>query len=266
MNEHLLKCIWLFQYFNKQLLVLNNGNKFQVIHPGRYNTNQWPDFLEAKIKIEDILWIGHVALHLKTSELIKNEYQSDQNYDNLLLYVVWENDQPDIHSRIPIFSLQQRVPLNVLQKAQNWMMESFISCGIQEQVVEGVENAQPIVQQENNYEEHEQGNVLNEGIERNPIIKTNDLDDEMKIVNCLRELKASLRKKPPLINGKIRSLKVITWQRETVRFYVKYGGHAKHVPKILLLGNWLTKAGFDCDTRVNVIPLTNMLIIIPEKQ
>jgi hypothetical protein len=65
MTERLLQFLWQFQYFNKQALILDNGDIFQVIHPGRYNTNQGPDFLEAKIKIENTLWVGHVELHLK---------------------------------------------------------------------------------------------------------------------------------------------------------------------------------------------------------
>lgn len=136
MTERLLQYLWQFQYFNKHSLILDNGDEFQVIHPGRLNTNQGPDFLEAKIKIEDTLWVGHVELHIKTTDWFKHAHQLDRNYDNVILHVVWENDQPDSHSRIPVFSLQSRVPGLLLQQYKDWMNSpSFIACGEQAQTV-----------------------------------------------------------------------------------------------------------------------------------
>ncbi|THU32511.1 DUF2851 family protein [Niastella caeni] len=132
MTERLLQYIWQFQYFNKEALILDNGDAFQVIHPGRYNTNQGPDFLEAKIRIEDTLWVGHVELHLKTSDWFRHAHQFDRNYDNVILHVVWENDLRDKDARIPVFSLQSKVPMLLLKQYEHWMNSAgFIACGNQ---------------------------------------------------------------------------------------------------------------------------------------
>jgi len=132
MTERLLQYIWQFQYFNKQALILDNGDVFQVIHPGRYNTNQGPDFLEAKIKIEDTLWVGHVELHIKTSDWFRHAHQLDRNYDNVVLHVVWENDLPEKNVKIPVFSLQSKVPVLLLKQYEHWMNSAgFIACGSQ---------------------------------------------------------------------------------------------------------------------------------------
>ncbi|WP_207512997.1 DUF2851 family protein [Longitalea luteola] len=132
MTERLLQYLWQFQYFNKHSAILDNGDSFQVIHPGRYNTNQGPDFLEAKIKIEDTLWVGHVELHLKTSDWFRHAHHLDRNYDNVVLHVVWENDLPDTETRIPVFSMQSKVPLMLLEQYGHWMNNSgFIACGSQ---------------------------------------------------------------------------------------------------------------------------------------
>ena len=53
MTERLLQYIWQFQYFNRQELVTVQGDPLQIIQQGKYNTHQGPDFLEAKIKIDD---------------------------------------------------------------------------------------------------------------------------------------------------------------------------------------------------------------------
>ncbi|HEX6432345.1 MAG TPA: DUF2851 family protein [Niastella sp.] len=132
MTERLLQYLWQFQYFNKQALILDNGDAFQIIHPGRYNTNQGPDFLEAKIKIEDTLWVGHVELHIKASDWFRHAHQLDRNYDNVVLHVVWQNDlaEKDIH--IPVFSLQSKIPVSLLKQYEHWMNSAgFIACGKQ---------------------------------------------------------------------------------------------------------------------------------------
>ena len=132
MTERLLQYLWQFQYYNKQSSILDNGDTFQVIHPGRFNTNQGPDFLEAKIRIEDTLWVGHVEVHVKTSDWFKHAHQFDRNYDNVVLHVVWEHDLPERDTRIPVFSMQSRVPMLLLEQYRYWMDSAgFIACGNQ---------------------------------------------------------------------------------------------------------------------------------------
>jgi len=136
MTERLLQYLWQFQYFNKQSAILDNGDEMWVIHPGRFNANQGPDFLQARIKIENTLWIGHVELHVKTSDWFRHAHQHDRNYDNVVLHVVWEHDLPDHHLTAPVFSLQSRVPRLLLQQYENWMKSpSFIACDQQAQHV-----------------------------------------------------------------------------------------------------------------------------------
>lgn len=132
MTERLLQYLWQFQYYNKQCSVLDNGDTFQVIHPGRFNTNQGPDFLEARIKIADTLWVGHVEVHVKTSDWFRHAHQFDRNYDNVVLHVVWEHDLPGRDARIPVFSMQSKVHKLLLEQYEHWMnSRSLIACGHQ---------------------------------------------------------------------------------------------------------------------------------------
>ena len=139
MTERLLQYIWQFQHFNKQELTLQNGDSFRVIHPGLYNTDQGPDFLEAKIRIGNTLWAGHVELHIKTSDWVKHAHQTDRNYDNVILHVVWQHDQDIPGNNIPVFTLQERVSKFLLQKYSDLMnSSSFIPCGHQSANVSGI--------------------------------------------------------------------------------------------------------------------------------
>ena len=127
MTERLLQFIWQFQYFNQSELCAVSGEDVQVIFPGQYNTNQGPDFTNAKIKIEKTLWAGTVELHIKTSDWNKHEHQHDSNYNNVILHVVWENDA--LSNAIPVVELKERIPKLLLQRYTELMNSSaFIAC------------------------------------------------------------------------------------------------------------------------------------------
>ncbi len=128
MTERLLQFIWQFQYFNKSELATSSGEIIQIIFPGRHNTNQGPDFSEAKIKIGNTTWAGSVELHFKTSDWKKHNHHIDCNYNNVILHVVWENDNIQ-QNGIPIFELKERVSKILLQRYEGLMNAAgFIAC------------------------------------------------------------------------------------------------------------------------------------------
>ncbi len=127
MTERLLQFIWQFQYFNKSELAAVSGENVQVIFPGQFNTNQGPDFTDAKIKIGNTTWAGTVELHIKTSGWTKHRHQSDANYRNVILHVVWEDDAKA--NEVPVLELKNRVPKLLLQRYEELMNSSaFIPC------------------------------------------------------------------------------------------------------------------------------------------
>jgi hypothetical protein len=120
MNEKLLQYIWQFGYFNKQELSTAAKQALQIIFPGRYNSNQGPDFSEAKIKIGNTTWAGSIELHVRASDWDKHEHSTDSNYRNVILHVVYENDISADHS-IPVFELKDRIPKMLLAKYESMM-------------------------------------------------------------------------------------------------------------------------------------------------
>ena len=137
MTERLLQFIWQFQYFNKSELSAVTGETVQVITPGQYNTNQGPDFAQAKIKIGETTWAGTVELHTKTSEWNKHDHHHDSNYNNVVLHVVWENDTTS--NNIPVIELRERVPKILLQRYEELMNSpAFIACEKSIQTVQDI--------------------------------------------------------------------------------------------------------------------------------
>jgi hypothetical protein len=125
MTERLLQYIWQFQYFNQKELEVLSGESLQIIHPGTWNVHQGPDFLHATIKIDGTLWVGHVELHIQTSDWFKHAHQHDKNYNSVILHVVWHHDDEAKESTIPILTLDDRVPKMLLKQYEDWMMNQF---------------------------------------------------------------------------------------------------------------------------------------------
>jgi len=125
MTEKLLQFIWGFQYFNKNELLLDSGERLQILYPGRHNQHQGPDFLEAKIKIEETTLVGNIELHVHATDWFKHAHASDANYASLILHIVWQNDGPPAFENCPTLSLNNRVPKLLLEQYQNLMQSSL---------------------------------------------------------------------------------------------------------------------------------------------
>jgi Protein of unknown function (DUF2851) len=128
MTERLLQYIWQFQYFNKNELSAITGEALQIIFQGSYNSNQGPDFSEAKIKIDNTMLAGNIELHIKTSDWEKHKHQLDNNYNNVVLHIVWQHDK-QIDPSVPVLELKERVPKILLERYEQLMnAASFIPC------------------------------------------------------------------------------------------------------------------------------------------
>ena len=93
MNEKLLEFIWI----NKLLpsnLATTQGEKTEVLNYGTINHNSGPDIYAAKIRIGNITWVGNVEFHVKSSHWHLHGHNSDLNYKNIILHIVFVDDQP----------------------------------------------------------------------------------------------------------------------------------------------------------------------------
>ena len=92
MKEDFLHYVWKFQKFPYKDLTTSQGDALEVIHVGFHNQHHGPDFKEAQLMVGDLKWIGSVEIHLKSSDWYRHNHQQDQNYDTVILHVVWEDD------------------------------------------------------------------------------------------------------------------------------------------------------------------------------
>jgi hypothetical protein len=128
MTEQLLQFIWQFQYYNKHNLLTTAGEALQIIQTGLHNTNQGPDFLNAKIKCGETLLAGNIEVHINASEWKDHKHSNDKNYNNVILHVVWEEDKM-LQLNFPVLELKTRVSNLLLETYEQLMLaKNFIPC------------------------------------------------------------------------------------------------------------------------------------------
>ena len=131
MQEDFLHYIWRYKKFDVSKLKTTNGDVLSIVSVGEYNQNAGPDFFNAQLKIDEQLWAGNVEVHVKSSDWYLHNHETDPNYDNVILHVVWEHDT-DIYRKdnsvIPTLELKPYVSKEALNnyeklfsKSQKWI-------------------------------------------------------------------------------------------------------------------------------------------------
>ncbi len=90
--EQLLHYVWQHKLYISPFLTTTEGEGIEVIDPGLHNTDAGPDFFNAKIKINGIVWVGNVEIHTVSSDWMRHGHHQDANYDNVILHVVEKAD------------------------------------------------------------------------------------------------------------------------------------------------------------------------------
>lgn len=107
--ESLLHYVWLHKILPLKELLTVDGQTLEVINPGIHNTNAGPDFLDAKVNINGVLWVGNVELHLKSSDWYRHGHDTNPAYDNIILHVASTIDADITRAdgtKIPQFQLE----------------------------------------------------------------------------------------------------------------------------------------------------------------
>ncbi len=117
--EDFLHYIWKFRLFDRINLQTNDGEDLEVFSAGVHNSDSGPDFQNARIRIGDTVWAGNVEVHLSSSDWKKHGHTADNAYDNVILHVVYRDDDPLILAdgrRVPTLELQNRIPADLYNR------------------------------------------------------------------------------------------------------------------------------------------------------
>jgi hypothetical protein len=88
MTEDFLQYIWRYNLFVNEYII--DSDSISIIDVGQLNTDSGPDFFNSKIKIGDVIWVGNVEIHKKSSDWYLHKHEVDNSYNNVILHVVGE--------------------------------------------------------------------------------------------------------------------------------------------------------------------------------
>lgn len=90
--EQLLHYVWKHKIFPLKPLQTTSGQTVEVIDSGLWNRDSGPDFFNAKIKIDGVLWVGNVEIHKKASDWHNHHHDTNPEYDSVILHAASEID------------------------------------------------------------------------------------------------------------------------------------------------------------------------------
>ncbi len=132
MKEELLHFIWQSKTLMKHSLKTVSGETLQIVQTGTLNTDAGPDFFNAKIKIDNTLWVGNIEIHLKSSDWKNHNHQSDKKYNSVILHVVYHHDTEIFYDNgkpIPCFEMRDIIsPLTLRKHNQLQLNQNTIAC------------------------------------------------------------------------------------------------------------------------------------------
>lgn len=109
--EKLLHYAWKHKILPLRQLRTSEGKELEIIDPGLSNQNAGPDFFNAKVKIDGIMWAGNVEIHLRSSDWYRHGHQEDDAYNNVILHVAEELDtEVKTHAGKQLPQLQLTIP------------------------------------------------------------------------------------------------------------------------------------------------------------
>ena len=89
-TEDLVKFLWKYRLFTSVSLTTVSGKSVEIISPGEANFDSGPDFFNAKIKLDGVVWAGNVEIHTDSADWARHGHSSDKAYNNVILHVVTE--------------------------------------------------------------------------------------------------------------------------------------------------------------------------------
>jgi len=132
MKEDFLHHLWQFKKFDIANLKTTIGESIQILNSGQYLQLAGPDFFNAQLIIGNQKWAGNIEIHLKSSDWYLHNHEKDDNYDSVILHVVWKHDSPifrENNTEIPTLELKNYVALSELHKYQSLITQkSWIYC------------------------------------------------------------------------------------------------------------------------------------------
>ncbi|MCK5691502.1 MAG: DUF2851 family protein [Bacteroidales bacterium] len=126
--EGFIQFIWKHRLYIGNSLSTTCGQPLEILQPGEQNSHAGPDFFNARIKMDQMVWAGNVEVHRRASDWYSHRHHLDPAYNNVILHVVGEYDTDVTNSRgrriqtmVPDYPENLVRRYDVLKRSENWL-------------------------------------------------------------------------------------------------------------------------------------------------
>lgn len=116
MQEAILQFVWQYNLYRPGTLRTTDGQPVRIVHPGTLNRHSGPDFSMGRIHLNDVLLIGAVEIHTRSSDWKRHHHDDDPAYGKVVLHVVYEHDTKSPPGGIPLLELKDHIEPAVLDR------------------------------------------------------------------------------------------------------------------------------------------------------
>lgn len=135
MKEDFIYYLWENKLLSNNLYTVDN-EEITIISVGNRNFNSGADFVNARLMIAGTLWAGQVEMHVLASDWYKHNHHEDENYNNVILHVVYECDITTLN--IPTLEIKDKFDLSLYYNYHTFMnSKSWIPC---ENYISGIQS------------------------------------------------------------------------------------------------------------------------------
>lgn len=126
MKEDFIYYLWENRLLHLDLTT-TEGDEIVILSVGIRNLDSGADYNNARIKIGGTLWAGQVEIHVRSSDWYRHNHQDDNNYNNVILHVVYECDNKS--PPIPTLEVKGKFDIGLLQNYEAFLnSRKWIPC------------------------------------------------------------------------------------------------------------------------------------------
>jgi hypothetical protein len=98
-----------------------DGQPLEILDLGQANLDNGPDFLQALIKVGEVLMRGDIEFHREWQDWYRHGHDSDRRYNQVALHILWEAPlgiTPELARRFPHFIISRYLQYSVKEWLQ----------------------------------------------------------------------------------------------------------------------------------------------------
>ncbi len=101
-SEWMLQALWNEGWLRElPQLYTEDGRTVEIVHPGTWNSEAGPDFLDAVLRFDGVVFRGPIEMHRVPGDWHVHGHDEDVRYSDVIMHVVWENNQKKASSKLP---------------------------------------------------------------------------------------------------------------------------------------------------------------------